>query len=187
MVDLAGAKTAARWSLPGAGRAIFLTGDREVLANSTIEMGRSALKVHDAETGREVRTLAQTRGYHVRTSGDGRWVALGTGPNVSAVFRTEDWRPGPDLPPELSGMGKNAALSHDGAWLAVAVGNQVGLVRTADGAMVAHLENTRSGTYVPDLGFSPDGTRLTLCWENGLVTIWDLKALRGELAAQPLW
>ncbi len=186
VADLAGGRPAVRWSLPGAGRAVFLAGDREVLANSTVDMGRSPLKIHDAVTGREVRTLAQTRGYHVRTSGDGRWIALGTGTDESTLVRTDDWTPGPVLPEDFRGAGKNAALSHDGAWLAIALGNQIGLIRTADGSLVAHLENTRSGTYVPELGFSPDGTRLTLCWENGLLTIWDLKTLRAELAERGL-
>ncbi len=186
VVNLAGDHPPVRWNLPGAGRAVFLSDDREVLANSTTEMGRAALKIHDAQTGREVRTLAQTRGYHVRPSGDGRWIALGTGANDSTLLRTADWTTGPALPVELQGAGKNAALSADGAWIAIATGNMIGLVRISDGTVVAHLENTRSGTYVPELGFSPDGSRLTLCWENGLLTIWDLKALRAELAARGL-
>ncbi|MEO6244426.1 MAG: serine/threonine-protein kinase [Opitutaceae bacterium] len=186
VVNLAGDQSPVRWNLPGAGRAVFLADGREVLANSTAEMGRAPLTIYDAETGRELRVLRQTRGYHVRTSSDGRWIALGTGANDSSLLRTADWTPGSTLPLELQGAGKNAALSPGGEWLAIATGNQVGLLRTSDGTVVAHLENTRSGTYVPELGFSPDGSRLTLCWENGLLTIWDLKALRAELAARGL-
>ena len=101
-------------------------------------------------------------------------------------MHTHDWTPGPPLPQEFQGAGKNAALSHDGAWLAVAAGARIALVRTSDGAVVAHLETARSGTYAPELGFSPDGAQLTVCWENGLLTQWDLPALRRELAARGL-
>ena len=183
---LDGSAPAVRWSLPGAGRAVFLAEDRELLANSTEAMGRTALTIRDAATGRELRTLAQTSGYHVRTSGDGRRMILGTGTDESVLMNAIDGTPGPRLPTEFQGAGKNAALSHDGAWLAVAIGTQIGLVRTTDGVLVAHLETSRSGTYAPELAFSPDGTQLTVCWENGLLTQWDLRELRRDLAARGL-
>jgi hypothetical protein len=148
-------------------------------------MGRATLAVHDATTGRELRTLPQTRGYHVRASTDGRWLVLGTGPKTSVLLHA-DGTPGPALPEDFQGAGKNAVFSPDGALLAIAAGATVGLVRTGDGAVVAHLETARSGSYAPELAFSPDGTQLTLCWENGLLTQWDLVALRRELAARGL-
>ncbi len=186
VVALDGGPATARWNLAGAGRAIFLPNEREVLANSTEAMGRAGLTLHDSTTGLEGRTLAQTRGYHVRMSGDRRWVVLGTGANESALVHADDWRAGPQLPPELQGAGKNAALSHDGTWLAVATGPQISLVRTADGAVVALLDTPQCGSYAPDLAFSPDGAHLAVCWENGLLTIWDLQTLRRELAARGL-
>ncbi len=186
VVMLDGTAPAVRWKLPGAGRAVFLNGDREVLANSTDEMGRSPLVIHDAATGRELRTLTQTRGYHARTSADGRWLALGTATGGSALLHAVDGAPGPALPADFQGAGKNAALSADGALLAIGAGATIGLVRTSDGAVVAHLETPRSGSYVPDLAFSPDGAQLTVCWENGLLTQWDLRELRRELAARGL-
>ncbi len=186
VVTLDGAAPAVRWKLPGAGRAVFLAHDREVLANSTDGMGRTPLSIHDAATGRELRPLAQTRGYHVRTSADGRWLALGTAAGGSALLHAADGQPGPALPADFSGAGKNAAFSPDGALLAIAAGTVIGLVRTSDGAVVAHLETPRSGGYVPDLAFSPDGAQLSVCWENGLLTQWDLGALRRELAVRGL-
>ncbi len=175
-----------RWALRGAGRAVFLADDREVLANSTFEMGQAALVIHDTLTGRPLRVLPETRGYHVRTSADGRWVVLGTSPHQSVLRLASDWSPGPVLPEFFQGAGKNAAFSRDGAWLAIARGGTIGVLRTADGELVAQLETARAGSYVPDLAFSPDGGQLALCWENGLFTLWDLRALRRELAARGL-
>ena len=186
IVALDAGASSARWSLPGAGRAVFLADGRELLANSTEEMGRTRLAIHDAATGRELRTLAHTRGYHVRTSADGRWVVFGTGQDGAVLLHAGDGTAGPGLPPEFQGMGKNAALSSDGALLAIAAGTRIGLVRTTDGTVVAHLETSRSGTYAPELAFSPDGAQLTVCWENGLLTQWDLRALRRELAVRGL-
>jgi WD40 repeat protein len=149
-------------------------------------MGQTDLAVHDAITGQLTRTLTETRGYHVRASHDGGWVVLGTSSNQSVLRRTSDWSSGPVLPEFFQGAGKNAAFSRDGAWMAIARGAIVGLVRTSDGELVAQLETTRSGTYVPELAFSPDGSQLALCWENGLFTLWDLQALRQNLTARGL-
>lgn len=186
VVSLAGGTPPARWKLPGAGRAVFIAEGRELVANSTVGMGQLALVVHDAASGELARTLQETRGYHVRTSGDGRWIVLGTSFNTSALRRVDAWRPGPDLPAAFQGAGKNAAFSRDGAWLAVASGSVIALLRTADGEVLAHLETARGGTYVPDLAFSPDASRLALCWENGVFTLWDLRTLRRELSARGL-
>ncbi len=186
VVALDSAAPAVRWKLPGAGRAVFLNGDREVLANSTDGMGLTPLAIHDAATGRELRTLPHTRGYHVRASADGRWIAFGTATTSSTLLHAADGAPGPALPADFSGAGKNAAFSPNGSLLAIGAGATIGLVRTSDGAVVAHLETPRSGSYVPDLAFSPDGAQLTVCWENGLLTQWDLRALRRELAARGL-
>jgi hypothetical protein len=38
----------------------------------------------------------------------------------------------------------------------------------------------------PRLQQRADGLHLALWWENGQLTIWDLRALRGELAARGL-
>ncbi|MCC7485545.1 MAG: protein kinase [Burkholderiales bacterium] len=186
VVALAAPAPAARWPLPGAGRAVFLADDREVLANSTSDMGKAALSLHDTVTGQALRALPESRGYHVRTSGDGRWVVLGTSLKESALRRAHDWTPGPALPADFQGAGKNAVFTRDGTLLAIAAGGVVGLVRTTDGELLAHLETTRSGSYVPELAFSPDGGQLALCWENGLLTLWDLRTLRRELAARGL-
>jgi hypothetical protein len=181
-----GGNPAVRWSLSNAGRAVFLSDDRELLANSTDAMGETALTIRDVRTGRELRTLTHARGYHVRTSGDGRWVVFGTSRTESSLMHVIDWTPGSPMPHDLQGAGKNAALSQDGTWLAIGRGTQIGLVRAKDGEMVAILETSRCGNYAPDLAFSPDGTQLGVCWENGMLTIWDLATLRRELAARGL-
>lgn len=186
VVGLAGDATGVRWKLPGAGRAVFLAGGNEVLANSFVDLGKAPLVVHDAADGRPLRTLAETHGYHVRTSGDGRWLVLGTGPQQSAVRRADDWQAGASLPEALQGAGRNAALSRDGTWLAAARGAIVALLRRETGEIVAQLETPRTGSYAPELAFSPDASRLAIYWENGIFTVWDLGALRARLGGMDL-
>jgi eukaryotic-like serine/threonine-protein kinase len=187
LVSLDGSTPAVRWKQPGAGRAAFLAGGREVVVNSRHEMGRAAVVVRDALTGAELRPLAgHTHGYSVRASPDGSWLALGTGPNACVLVRLKGNEPAPTLPNELQGAGKMTAFSHDGEWMAGATGSIVCLVRLRDGAMVAHLQVPASGTYIPDLAFSPDDSQISVVFDNGRLVQWDLRALRRELAGRGL-
>jgi WD40 repeat protein len=187
IVSLDGPVPPVRWKQTAAARAAFLAGGREVLVNSFHEMGRTPLVVRDATTGAELRPLANlTHGYSVRASSDGRWLALGTGPNSCALLRLDGNDRAPTLPGELQGAAKMSAFSHDGEWFAGATASRIVLIRLRDGAVVAHLEAPVSGTYVPDLAFSPDDSQLSVFFENGILVQWELRVLRRELDARGL-
>ena len=79
--------TYALWPLIGAARAVFLADGREVLANSFEGLGRTPLKIREASTGRELRTLPLTHGQHVRLSPDGSWLLVGVSMEETVLRR----------------------------------------------------------------------------------------------------
>ncbi len=186
VVALRGEAPAVRWPLAGAARAVFLADGREVLANSFEGIGRTPLKIMDATTGRELRTLPLTHGQHVRLSPDGNWLLVGVSMAATVLRRTADLSPGPELPAQPQGAGHNTAISRDGRLLAFGLGDYSCLVRVADGAMLAHLETPESSQGVADLAFSPDGRQFAVWEKTGQLTLWDLAALHEELAAHGL-
>jgi WD40 repeat protein len=186
VVGLDGTLPNPRWALGGAAGAAFVENDREVLANSLDEVHGARIELRDTGTGALGRTLNYNDGAHVHASADGTRVILGTGDEKSMLLRTSDWAPGPALPAEVQGRGIQPAFCPDGSCIAFGEGDVVCLVRAADGAVLAHLQSPQGGTYIPGLVFSPDGRHLALWWENGQLTIWDLRALRQELAARHL-
>jgi len=184
VVSLDTSAPAARWKEPGASRAAFLAGGREVLVNSNHEIGRATLLVRDAANGNVLRALeGHTHGYSARVSPDGHWLAVG---GSRTLVRVDGTGPSPTLPNELVGPENIVAFSHDGELLAGASGSRVTLLRLRDGEVVAHLEAPGSGTYVPDLAFSPDDAQLSLYFENGTLVQWDLRKLRSELTERGL-
>ena len=186
VVRLDGSSPAVSWDLSGSAGATFLHDDREVLANSLDDGPNESLEVRDAATGARLRTLNYKHGAHAHVSADGKWILFGVGDNQSVLLRTEDWSPGPALPAEVQGRGSQAAFSPDGSVVAFGVGESAVLVGTKDGRILAHLRSPQEGTYIPGLAFSPDGDSLALWWENGQLTVWDIKALRTELSARRL-
>jgi WD40 repeat protein len=186
VVRLDGALPNPRWSLEGAAGAVFVDRDGEVLANSVSERQGSRVELRDVTTGAVRRTLNYGYGAHAHASADGSEVVLGSGEDRTVLLRVADWSQGPALPAEVQGRGIQPAFSPDGSCIAFGEGDVVCLVRPADGAVLAHLQSPQGGTYLPGLVFSPDGQRLALWWENGQLTIWDLGALRKELAARGL-
>jgi WD40 repeat protein len=186
IVPLDGRTPVVRWALAGAVGAAFVDGDRDVLVNSLDDDHGALLEIRDATTGGKRRNIGYRHGAHVHASADGAWVLLGAGPAKSVLVRTQDWSAGPPLPPEVQGRGNQAAFCPDGNCIAFGDGNTVYLVRTADGSVLAHLQSPQGGTYLPGLTFSPDGGQLALWWENGQLTLWDLRTLRRELALRRL-
>ena len=171
-----------RWKFPTPTCAVFCSGGAAVLVNGFSGMGRLELELFDAVTGTSARPLGLKQGYEVSRSGDGAWVAIGTGPQSTVLRRTVDWTPGPELPAALQGAFKATAFAPGAAIVAIAAGAQVNLVRLADGLVLAALEAAQTGTYVSDLAFSPDGKQLALLWRSGQITFWDLTGLRRELS-----
>jgi WD40 repeat protein len=186
VVWLDGTSPTLRWAVDGAAGAAFLRNDSQIIVNSLNEDDGALLELRDAVTGEMIRTINHRHGAHVHVSADGAWVLLGEGENKSTLIRTADWSPGPALPKDIQGRGCQSAFNPDGTLLAVGVGSLVSLIRVSDGSVMAHLQSPQTGTYLPGLTFSPDGNHLALWWENGQLTLWDLQAMRIELAKRGL-
>jgi WD40 repeat protein len=186
IVNLSSKAQAAHWSLPGAAGAAFVNGDTAVIANSVESNNGAPIEIHDAATGKLLRTVDYPNGAHVHVSADGSWALVGSGSEHTYLLKTADWSPGPALPTEVQGRGTQPAIAPDNRLIAFGCGDMVELVSAADGSVLAHLQSPQSGTYLPGLTFSPDGATLALWWENGQLTLWDLRRLRGELATRGL-
>jgi WD40 repeat protein len=139
------------------------------------------VKVWDARTGRHVRDLPVETSSWVGFSPDGRWL-LTTGGGCR-LWSVGTWREGPKI-----GRTEHAfAFSPDSRVLAVETGT--GAVRLLDpdtGREYARLEdpNQDRAHY---LAFSTDGSQLFASSEGGLgVHVWDLRAIRAELAKREL-
>lgn len=172
--------------MAGAAGAVFLRGDNDVLVNSLEDGNGAMLELRSVRTGERDLVLQQRHGAHAHVSADGSWLMVGTGEDSSVLLRTADWSTGPRLPAEVQGRGEQPAFSPDGSYLAIGTGKTVVLVRTSDGSVIANLLAPQGGSYLPGLTFSPDGSHLALWWENGQLTLWDLRVLRHELDVRGL-
>lgn len=138
-------------------------------------------RVADARTGILVKTLNLSAAA-VLFDPKGRWLATGT-VNDYALWETGSWnlvrRHHRDVALRRSGV---MAFSADGSLWAVA--HSTDLVRLFDAASGVELVTLTppSRLLVQSLAFSPDGARLAVGSENAVVQLWDLPALRRELA-----
>ncbi len=138
------------------------------------------VKIWDASTGAFAHELPVEYGSYVCFSPDGRWLATdGGGAQLWAVV---SWRAGPHV-----GAGGYPTFSPDGKLLALETG--YGAVRLVDpdtGREYARLEDPNQDRCL-SLAFSPDGTRLvTTTHDSPSIHIWDLRAIRGQLARMGL-
>jgi WD40 repeat protein len=141
--------------------------------------------VWDGATGRVVHrfTYPMTAGCRVEFSPDGRWLVTGTGGEYQ-VLETGTWRTLATIPRDHAGaLPGIMAFTPDARILAVAHSpDVVKLVRPDTAQEVATLTH-------PDphllgwLTFSPDGTRLAAGTEGDRLFLWDLRSIRGRLAA----
>jgi WD40 repeat protein len=153
---------------------------RDGLWVATGSHGGGGAKVWDAATGRLVKDLvpAQSR-VGVRFSPDGKWLA--TSYVVCRLWAVGSWQEGPSL-----GEGGAIAFSPDGRLLAVETGQ--GVVRLVDpdtGREHARLEDPNQDRAWW-IAFSPDGTQLVVTGEGQSLHVWDLRAIRAELAQRDL-
>jgi WD40 repeat protein/Flp pilus assembly protein TadD len=141
------------------------------------------VQVHDAATGKMLKTIAEGGGGFPTFSPDGRWLAVGG--TVGRLFEAGTWEPGLAF---NEGPGHKAfgVFSPDGKVIAdVTAGGVIRLVEVAGGRELARLED-------PDLAvtgslcFTPDGTRLVASSNDRRrgIRVWDLRRIReglGEL------
>jgi serine/threonine protein kinase/WD40 repeat protein/Tfp pilus assembly protein PilF len=131
--------------------------------------------------GRTVREL--TNAGSVAFSGDGRWLGVGS-PSSYRLFRTDAWEQSLEVArDEIDYQFAPLAFSPDSRLLAVAVSRrQVRLIETETGRPVLTLTSPDAG-IVCSLAFSADGSRLAAARQDRDVQLWDLRAMRRQLAA----
>jgi serine/threonine protein kinase/WD40 repeat protein len=133
-----------------------------------------SVKIWDAATGKLVKALPVPASCQVQFSPDGRWLYTSSG---GRLWHTESW----DEARAVGGF--HARFAPVGQLLAVeAEGGAVRLVALDDDREVVRLEGPDHNRVIPSC-FSPDGTRLVtfgIDWHS--LQVWDLRALRAELA-----
>jgi WD40 repeat protein len=147
------------------------------------------VKVWDAHTGQLVKALPTKEDITtVAFSPDSRRLVIGSISGIEYQFWNVDtWSPELRIPqPPDSGFAPVMAFSPDGKVLAGTLSfTKVRLFNAATGEILGVLELPDSST-VTSLSFSPDGTQLAVCEGRNALHIWDLRAIRQELALMHL-
>jgi WD40 repeat protein len=143
-------------------------------------------KVWDASTGRLVADLLPNQGLvgvHFQPGKDGKWLATTSQKGVCRLWAVDSWQEGPSH----GATNGQVAFSPDGRLLAVETGQ--GVVRLLDpdtGREYARLEDPNQDRAAWSIAFSPDGTQLVVNGEGYSLHVWDLRAIRAELAQRGL-
>ena len=138
----------------------------------------TGVKIWEARTGKLEKELLVDGGSRVGFSPDGKWLAT-TGGGLR-LWAAGSWAEGPQI------GGWAFAFSPDGTLLAVETGH--GAVRLVDpdtGREYARLENPNQD-IVWSLSFGRDGTRLVTTEADRSLHVWDLRAIRKQLAEMGL-
>jgi eukaryotic-like serine/threonine-protein kinase len=137
------------------------------------------VKVWQAQSGKLETELPVESTSRVGFSPDGKWLATSGG--GSRLWAVDGWQQGPQV------GGKEFAFSPDSRLLAVETG--YGVVRLVDpdsGREYARLEDPNQDR-ASGISFIPDGTQLvTTNNDSHSVHVWDLRAIRGQLAKMGL-
>ena len=140
------------------------------------------VKIWDAHTGRLVKALPTKEDVTTVTfSPDSR--RLVTGCHEYQFWEVGSWSPGLRIqqPPDI-GFVPMMAFSPDGKILAGSFAfTKVRLFDTATGEILGELEPPNPWP-VTCLSFSPDGTQLAVCEGRSALHLWDLRAIRQQLA-----
>jgi WD40 repeat protein/Flp pilus assembly protein TadD len=179
------------WRRDRPGRLIRLTPHRDATRISVSPDGRwvvtgswgfTGLKVWDAATGQHVKDLHPTQATAtVAFSPDGKRLAA-YALEACRVWEVDSWQEGLSL----GVNGGAVAFSPDGKLLALETGQ--GVVRLIDprtGREHARLEDSNQDRAAT-MAFSPDGTQLVASGEGQSLHVWDLRAIREELARRGL-
>ncbi len=137
------------------------------------------VKIWEARTGKLVRELPVEAGSMVRYSPDGRWLATSGG--GCQLWAVDSWQKHLHI-----GGGGALAFAPDSKLLAAEARH--GVVRLIDpvtGREYARLEDPSQDRAIA-LCFYSDGTQLVVSSERSSIHIWDLRALREQLASMGL-
>jgi serine/threonine protein kinase/WD40 repeat protein len=159
-------------------RHISLSPDGRWLASSPWQ--GSETKVWEVQTGKIVWEQPCTSGF-ATFSPDGRWLYTLRADKESRLWRTGTWQAGAG-PWQVRTANAISAFSRDSAVLAIAYGKSAKLIDVASGDELATLESPDSPP-IAWLSFSPDGSLLAAAMMDHTVQLWDLKAIRRQLAA----
>jgi len=148
--------------------------------------GAGSVKVWDAISGNVVKELVrESPSAAVAFSPDGKWLLTSDNAGFQ-VWESGTWRPGRRIPREDPGLSTPMAFSRDGRMLAIACSRYA--VRLIDASTLEPL--ARLEAPAPQgltwLCFSPDDTQLAAAERNGTVQLWDLRAIRRQLAEMGL-
>jgi WD40 repeat protein len=154
-------------------RSAVVSGDGRLVATGS-HSGPST-KVWDARTGDCLKTFEGALGT-VAFSPDQKWLFVG---GRNQLFKVDTWEAGPVVGTARWGV----AFSPDSGTFAEETGQgAIRLRQVATGREYARLEDPRQHR-VNGITFSPDGTKLlTTSGEDNAIHVWDLRALRQELA-----
>ena len=118
-------------------------------------------------------------GHLLKFSRDGQWLL--TYGRALRLWRTSDWQP-VEIPIANNASVTGASLSADNRWLAITQSDRtVHLIDLEARRTAAVLEPSGEGA-IRNLAFHPGGKILALSRGHDEVQLWDLPALRAELA-----
>jgi WD40 repeat protein len=141
-----------------------------------------SVKVWNVESRETALTMDAGRFHRLAFSGDSRWLAVHG--DLFELRRVGSWQPAPPLPyPGAQPALGSAAFSPDGRILAVVEEQEnIRLFDLVTWKFLGLLRSPVSGS-INGLAFSPDSTTLAAACGQGRLRIWNLKAIRSELAA----
>ncbi len=136
------------------------------------------IKLHDADTGRELRTITDPASENVLEaiamafSGDGRWMASSTGDKTIELRDVETGHDAHTLSTHSYGINATA-FSAGGHWFATGgKENTVKLWEVATGRELYTLDP--NGGFVNTVAFSPDERWLASGSLSGRITLWEV-------------
>jgi WD40 repeat protein/serine/threonine protein kinase len=159
------------------GRHTSLSADGRWLASGPWQ--GSEIKVWEVQTGKTAWELPCHGGW-ATFSPDGRWLYTATDANDRRLWHTGTWQASTGRW-QMSGPEGCGTFSRDSTVLAMASGKSVKLIDVASREELATLEGSDSSN-VMWLAFSPDGKLLAAAMQDHTVQIWDLQAIRRQLA-----
>ncbi len=139
---------------------------------------KTGVRIWEAQTGKLAKELNADGGSGVGFSPDGKWLATTAG--GLRLWAAGSWSKGPQIGGEVF------AFSPDGTLLAV--GTKHGTVQLVDpetGRQYARLESPNQ-SVVWTLTFGRDGTQLVTTETDRSLHVWDLRAIRQQLAKMGL-
>jgi serine/threonine protein kinase/WD40 repeat protein/tetratricopeptide (TPR) repeat protein len=147
---------------------------------ATARLAGTEVKVWDAQTGREMIELP-VRGATLAFSPDDQWLVTGT-TDAFRFWKTESWQPDGMIARPNDARCGQMAFTHDGRLLAVARTPRLAqLIDVATCQEIAVL-SAPNELMITAFCFSPDDSQLAVATENQAVQLWDLRAIRRQLA-----